>query len=173
MDTIDLIFLILMLICLYYYDISSRVIIEDDDIFDAVVNGSNEISAPSGKINKEADVPTPKAPATVAPVPEPVRTKRVIPDSKPLTAPPGCEPDGPASVELSKLYPNLSQTDILRYLVARKGNVTQASEMIEKYDAWRAKNFPLKKEQMRPAFETGCIFSHGEAMDGSPVLYFR
>lgn len=75
-----------------------------------------------------------------------VRAKRVVPDSKVLSPPPGCEPDGPASKELLKLHPDLSPADIIRYLVARKGNVTQASGMIEKYEAWRSKYFPLKKD---------------------------
>lgn len=86
---------------------------------------------------------------------------------------PGCEPDGPAAREMQTKYPETHINDIVRYLVARKGNVPAASEMLEKCNAWRQKNFPLKKADVGPAYETGCMFYHGVAKDGSPVIYFR
>lgn len=96
-----------------------------------------------------------------------------LPSSAKLPFLPGCEPDGPAAQEMMKKFPEASTSDIVRYLVARKGAVPAASEMMEKSIKWRSMFFPLKREIMRPAFETGCMFSYGQARDGSPVLYFR
>ena len=70
-------------------------------------------------------------------------------------------------------YPDTSIEDIVRYLVARKGSVPAASEMLEKCQVWRSKNFPLKKEQISIVYNTGCMFYHGVARDGTPVIYFR
>lgn len=86
---------------------------------------------------------------------------------------PGCEPDGAAAKEMMTKYPDVDIEDIVRYLVARKGNVKDASEMLEKVKVWRAKHFPLKRADMKPAIETGCMFAHGHAKDKSPVIYFR
>ena len=40
---------------------------------------------------------------------------------------PGCEPDGPAAKEMEKLFPDASIPDIIRFLVARKGDVAKAA----------------------------------------------
>ena len=86
---------------------------------------------------------------------------------------PGCEPDGAAAKEMLAKYPDLCVEDAVRFLVARKGSVVAASEMYDKYLIWRSKNFPLKKEVVKPAYDTRCMFFHGFARDGSPVIYFR
>ena len=170
MDSIDIIMLALMLASLFYYDISSKVVVEEDK--------TAEVAPPQAAVKKGTPKVAPK-PAKKGPVPEPAHAQQSAPKpAATATGPapstlPGCEIDGPAYKELSKKYPNLAAVDVQRYLVARKGVVSAASEMIDKYDVWRAKNFPLKKEQMRSAFDTNCIFSHGEARDGSPILYFR
>jgi hypothetical protein len=82
-----------------------------------------------------------------------------------------------------------------RFLVARKGNVKAAEEMIVKYSHWRSCKFPLKKSTVEAAFMTNCFFPYGRyvscryiccvlaratptitdvrAKDGSPVVYMR
>lgn len=87
--------------------------------------------------------------------------------------PPGCEPDGEAAKELHKKFPNLSKSDIVRFLVARKGDVEAATEMLNKYLDWRNLNFPVTKEKIAKALETKCFFPYGQAVDGSPVVYMR
>ncbi len=86
---------------------------------------------------------------------------------------PGCEPDGPAAKEMTAKYPDCSIEDIVRYLVARKGNVAAASEMLEKCTIWRANNFPLKRSQLSSVYKSEVMFYHGTARDGTPVIYFR
>jgi hypothetical protein len=63
--------------------------------------------------------------------------------------------------------------DIVRYLVARKGNVAAASEMLEKYVAWRKEHFPLKRADVGAILQSNVLFHHGAARDGTPVMYFR
>lgn len=87
--------------------------------------------------------------------------------------PPGCEPYGPNANAMAAKFSQLTRPDIVRYLVARKGNVALAEEMAEKCLAWRAKTFPLKKEDVEAAMNTGCFFPHRTARDGSPVVYMR
>lgn len=47
------------------------------------------------------------------------------------------------------------------------------SEKVVKSAEWRAKNFPLRKTEMAPIYNSKVMFYHGKARDGSPVLYFR
>lgn len=86
---------------------------------------------------------------------------------------PGCEPDCPAALALAAKYPELTRPDIVRYLVARKGNQKAAEEMIDKCLTWRRTVFPLKKADVAAAFGTKCFFPYGRAKDGSPVVYMR
>ncbi len=86
---------------------------------------------------------------------------------------PGCEPNCAGAIELHEKFPQLSRTDIVRFLVARKGVVKLADEMIEKCLAWRSSYFPLKKKDVEVAFKTECFVPFGQAKDGSPVVYMR
>eukprot|EP01039_Chlorochromonas_danica_P010323 gene10323-11426_t len=85
----------------------------------------------------------------------------------------GCEPDGHHAKELHSKYPQLSRPDIVRFLVARKGQIKAAEEMIVKYLQWRGSKFPLQKANVLNAFLTQCFFPYGRAKDGSPVVYMR
>ena len=87
--------------------------------------------------------------------------------------PQGCDPDGAEAKTLLQKFPQLSRPDVVRYLVARKGNLQAAEEMIEKCLAWRHKMFPLNKRDCTAAFQTKCFFPYGRARDGSPVVYMR
>lgn len=91
--------------------------------------------------------------------------------SDPIMA--GCEPDSDAAMELKEKFPELQLVDIVRFLVARKGNTRAAEEMIEKWKAWKSSYFPLKKADVQAAIETKCFFPFGQSKDGSPVVYMR
>jgi hypothetical protein len=86
---------------------------------------------------------------------------------------PGCEPDGSNAENLANKYPELSRPDIVRFLVARKGVLKAAEEMLGKCLSWRKLNFPLKGTQVRNAFRTKCFFPFRQAKDGSPIVYMR
>lgn len=86
---------------------------------------------------------------------------------------PGCEPDGKAALQMQKLFPTVSRLDIVRFLVARKGNISLASEMLKKARDWKNANIPAKRSLVENVYKTGCFISKGYAKDGSPVVYFR
>jgi hypothetical protein len=85
----------------------------------------------------------------------------------------GCEPFGANANTMAEKLPALKRSDITRYLVARKGNIAQATEMAEKCLAWRASVFPLKKAELAAALNTNCFFTFKNAIDGTPVVYMR
>jgi len=86
----------------------------------------------------------------------------------------GCEPESVAAKQMKERFPDAPITDIVRFLVARKGDVSLASEMYEKASAWHLANLPLKRNaEVVAAINTRCFFPFGKAKDGTPVLYFR
>jgi hypothetical protein len=86
---------------------------------------------------------------------------------------PGCEPDGKAAIEMMKIFPDIPINDIVRFLIARKGVVQDAAEMLKKSMAWREANLPLKASIATPAISTNCFLPHRKARDGTSALYFR
>jgi hypothetical protein len=74
---------------------------------------------------------------------------------------PNCEYDGEAANEMKNIFPGKSIVDIVRFLVARKGNVEQASTMMKAALEWHSNNFPSKNEEIIPALKSKCFFSHG------------
>jgi hypothetical protein len=63
--------------------------------------------------------------------------------------------------------------DIVRFLVARKGSVQLADEMIVKEREWHRQYFPVRRDDVRAAIESRCFFPFGRARDGSPVVFMR
>lgn len=86
---------------------------------------------------------------------------------------PSCEPDGVNAQALAKKYPVLTRPDIVRFLVARKGVLSAAEEMIDKCLAWRSLHFPVTRNKIQTAMKTKCFFPYGNAKDGSPIVYMR
>lgn len=86
---------------------------------------------------------------------------------------PGCEYDGHAAQEMRKMFPHENIVDILRFLLARKGNLDQAAAMMRSALDWHSSNFPAKKVEIVSALQTGCFFYHGKALDGTPILFMR
>ena len=86
---------------------------------------------------------------------------------------PNCEPDGQIAQHMRKLFPDESIVDIIRFLVARKGNLEQATTMMRSAVDWHSSYFPSKRHEIVPALKTGCFFSHGKALDGTPILFMR
>jgi hypothetical protein len=69
---------------------------------------------------------------------------------------------GTAVKEMQERFPGQPVPDLIRFLVARKGNVDNAAEMLSKSLAWRASNLPLKRTaEVVAALKTGCFFPHG------------
>lgn len=87
--------------------------------------------------------------------------------------PAGCEPYSKNADIMAERLPNINRADISRFLVARKGNVAAAIDMAEKCAVWRASVFPINKEDLRAAVETGCFFTYKTARDGTPCVYMR
>jgi len=103
-----------------------------------------------------------------------MRTEAMMVSKLPVL--PGCNADGPAAKELAALFPDTPMSDLVRFLVARKADVKAAAEMLVKAKAWHKENFPLAGERRRlveAAFSSNCFFVHGQAKDGTPVLYMR
>ena len=90
---------------------------------------------------------------------------------------PGCEADSPAALEMRKLFPEDNMVDILRFLIARKGDVSLAADMFRKSKAWRLKHLPLRRSPQMVGLDAvlalRCFFFHKAARDGTPILYFR
>ena len=80
---------------------------------------------------------------------------------------PGCEADSPAAVEMSKLFPDDNIIDILRFLIARKGDVSLASAMFKKHKEWQTRHLPLRRSPALDAvLALKCFFFHKNARDG-------
>ena len=75
--------------------------------------------------------------------------------------------------EMQRLFPDANESEIVRFLIARKGVVEHSSAMLRAARQWHTTNFPSKLKEIIPALKTGCIFAHGQALDGTPTLYFR
>lgn len=87
--------------------------------------------------------------------------------------PVGCEYLGENYLTLKKKYPSLTPVDIVRFLVARKGNIANAEQMIDKYLAWKLEHFPIKHSTVKNAFLSKCFFPYGRSRDGSPIVIMR
>lgn len=74
---------------------------------------------------------------------------------------------------LQSIFPNTSESDIVRFLVARNWNLEQASAMLTQALAWHSSNFPLSMHRVNAVLAQNCFLSHGLDREGSPVLYFR
>ena len=74
---------------------------------------------------------------------------------------------------MTKMFPEESRVTLVRFLIARKASVKDASDMLRKYKTWHAANMPPRAAVTEGALASKCIFAHGKALDGSPILYFR
>ena len=78
--------------------------------------------------------------------------------------------------KLSKEFPEscVSRNDVVRFLVARKGNVEAAVDMFRKAFKWHASSLPLRATpDIIKCLSAKCFFAHGVDRDGAPVLYRR
>jgi hypothetical protein len=86
---------------------------------------------------------------------------------------PGCEHNGPAAKKIKQLFPDQKLADIIRFLIARKGDATAAADMLRNTISWRKAHMPVPRASIQNALATKCFFVHGKARDGTPTLYFR
>ena len=64
-----------------------------------------------------------------------------------------------AVVKKMKLrYPEVRAYDLNRFLIARKGDFTQACDMYNAYVKWRMANFPLKASTIGKALSCRCMY---------------
>ena len=89
------------------------------------------------------------------------------------TSLPGCEFDGAAMNQMMTNFPGESRIDVHRFLIARKGNVKAATDMMKNSIKWRKENLPATVETIGDALNLNCLFIGKPALDGSATLYFR
>ena len=89
------------------------------------------------------------------------------------TSLPGCEFDGPALNEMMTNFSGESRIDVHRFLIARKGDVKAATDMMKNSINWRRENLPATLETIGDALSLNCLFLGKPALDGSATLYFR
>lgn len=81
--------------------------------------------------------------------------------------------------EMSKEFPksegySITKSDVVRFLVARKGNYQLSTEMMRKSLVWHKQHLPLSPSpELLRCLSTKCFFPHGVDRDGAPVLFFR
>lgn len=85
----------------------------------------------------------------------------------------GCELDHPNVLLLTNKYKNLNTSDVIRFLIARKGKLELTIEMIDKYLEWHDNIFPIQINQVKNVIESNCFLIHKHAIDQTPVLYMR
>jgi len=70
-------------------------------------------------------------------------------------------------------FPQLSDEDIARFLIARGGVVDKAREMLKAHMEWRSSNLPIYKEACIGEISKGKIYNHGVDKEGHPLVVFR
>jgi hypothetical protein len=89
------------------------------------------------------------------------------------TSLPGCEFDGVAMGEMMQAFPDEQKLDVHRFLIARKGDVRAAIEMMKNSLKWRKENLPATLATIGDALSLNCLFVGKPALDGTATLYFR
>jgi hypothetical protein len=85
-----------------------------------------------------------------------------------------CEYDGENAKEMKKKFPSASKSCIVRFLVARKGNLKNAIKMYTAHEKWRSLNYPLSaKKGLIAALNTNAFSIGGVAKNGTPLIHFR
>lgn len=80
----------------------------------------------------------------------------------------------PAQFELFKAkFPEQSTNTLARFLIAREGNVENASTLLSNHLVWRKENLPALKETCIAEFETGKAYIRGTDLQGHPILHFH
>ena len=86
----------------------------------------------------------------------------------------GCEVDGPALKEFRQLYPDASLSRCVRFLIARKGSIKDASTMMDNHLKWRRENYPIKKAPgIEAALAAKAFVVGGRTKKGDPIVFFR
>jgi hypothetical protein len=74
--------------------------------------------------------------------------------------------------EMAKAFPNESHRTLTRFLIARKGSLEAATEMLRASLDWKSKNLN-SIEEVRNALNAKALFSHSKSKSGTSVIYFR
>ena len=68
---------------------------------------------------------------------------------------------------------NQERVNVHRFLIARRGDISLAAEMMTNSIQWRQKNLPATLETIGGALECNCLFVGKPALDGTATIYFR
>jgi hypothetical protein len=71
---------------------------------------------------------------------------------------------------LKEKFPNLDDTTIARYLIARNGDLAKATELLTKAEAWRSKRWPVLKQDCLKELRVPRIYVHGRDKEGRPLV---
>lgn len=86
----------------------------------------------------------------------------------------GCHWDGDGVKKMRERYPDASISRCVRFLVARKGNLNDAYEMMDKHLAWKKEHYPIKKKKgIVAALTANAFVVGGKTKDGDPIMFFR
>lgn len=75
--------------------------------------------------------------------------------------------------ELKKAFPQLDDTTIARYLIARNNDLAKATELLTKAQKWKAARYPVLKSDCLDEISIGKMYTHGVDKEGHPLLIFR
>eukprot|EP01039_Chlorochromonas_danica_P007570 gene7572-8370_t len=73
--------------------------------------------------------------------------------------------------KLKTSFPEVDDTTIARYLIARNNDLERAKEFLGKALQWRSRRWPVLKEECVNALKKGVLFVHGHDKEGHPILH--
>lgn len=104
----------------------------------------------------------------------PIKPVAIEPIVLGLPVVPGCELESVGIKKMASRFPGIKKADLVRFLVARKGNVEDAILMMQKAVKWHESNLPLRSTpEVLRAISVKAFFPFGTDRDGAPILYFR
>lgn len=85
-----------------------------------------------------------------------------------------CEKLSLASIEtLRGRFPSENDETLARFLIARKGDVDKASDMLGKHLSWRSETFPIYKESCMGELRKNKCHIHGTDREGHPLFVWK
>lgn len=74
---------------------------------------------------------------------------------------------------LKQSFPEVSDTTLARFLLARNNDLQQATEMLTAHLQWKVDNLPVYKADCMEELAKKKALVHGFDKEGHPVIYFR
>jgi hypothetical protein len=73
-------------------------------------------------------------------------------------------------VAMKATFPDIDDSTIARYLLARNNDLQKATDLLSKAAAWRAKRLPVLKQDCAEEVAKGVMYAHGTDKEGRPLL---